>query len=94
MKDEKLEYFMLAVLAGVVAWWLVKGRGEASGVELMKTESAPNYNFNPQSGLNYAPLPQGGTLDINIANQGLGYLDAKYFPLFGFVGMAQGEVYH
>lgn len=46
--------------------------------------------WNP--GLGFQPSPQN--IDVNIGNQGFNYLTNKYIPLFGFVGMAQGETYH
>jgi hypothetical protein len=44
--------------------------------------------YNPGLGL------QPSNIDVNIANQGMNYLSNKYIPLFGFVGMAQGETLH
>lgn len=44
------------------------------------------YSQNPQ---NFTPQALGAQT-INIDNQGLSFLDNKYTPLFGFVGMAQG----
>jgi hypothetical protein len=35
----------------------------------------------------------GAPVNVNIANQGLNYLDQKVMPMFGFVGMAQGQNY-
>jgi hypothetical protein len=35
----------------------------------------------------------GSNADINLGPQGLGYLDNRYIPLFGFVGMATGDVW-
>jgi len=44
-----------------------------------------------QPGLGLQPSPN---INIDIGNQGLNYLSNKYIPLFGFVGMAQGETFH
>lgn len=35
----------------------------------------------------------GSNANVNLGPQGFGYLDNKYIPLFGFVGMAQGETW-
>lgn len=60
-----------------------------SGTEFIQnpTEAAYSPNLAPQS-------LSGGTINVNVANQGLQYLSNKYIPLFGFVGMAQGATYH
>lgn len=88
MENEYKTFVVLGILAALWLAYEAYKRSQAATpsqpVEVV-TNGAPNPQLSDfMSGPN-AP----SHLQINIANQGLSYLDNKYIPLFGFVGMAQ-----
>jgi hypothetical protein len=102
MNDKQFRNYAI-ITGGVIAIvWLWKNYGKQIGQQLGVTNApslpmdnpqlatyAANPNaYNPRV-LQVAPVQD----TINIQNQGFGFLDNKYIPLFGFVGMAQGAFY-
>lgn len=95
--DDK-NYARFALIAGGCAllYWLYQRKMNAENA--LQFPQAPQIPTDPMGDV-YAADPDGfnpqslGDVNINIANQGLGYLTNQYIPLFGFVGMAQGVYY-
>lgn len=87
----KVAFIVIGVL---FLFWLYKHRQyQNAAPEVTPPESASD----PET-LTYAANPNqfdpaSINANINIGNQGLGYLDNKYMPMFGFVGMANGVFY-
>ena len=100
MKKHDIVTPVIIIGIGIVAFLLLRRKNLNIQNTATAPETAPGNQFiNDPVESAYSPnlAPQvlgGGTIDVNIANQGLQYLSDKYIPLFGFVGMAQGETYH
>ncbi len=92
----KMHYgVLIIVIVGAVAFLIEKKvNPNGGGAQII---NAPNnvppdlatYAKNPQAF--YTPANQ--TVNVNVANQSMGYLNSSYIPLFGFVGMAQGRLF-
>lgn len=99
MNDKDFRNLILAVGAGALLWWLYQRNLAAQiGSTMAQAPAEPItaadpindvYGANPSA---YNPQSLG-TINVNISNQGLGFLANQYFPLFGFVGMAQGALF-
>lgn len=94
MNDKQFRNFALLIGGAGLLWWLSKRKSTSSNTIVTPDPHALSpeetmYVANPQQ---FLP-PSASDLNVNIANQGLGYLDNKYIPLFGFVGMAQGVTF-
>ena len=98
MNDRNYTKFAAVVGVGVLLWWLSKNNVPAlSGVA---DASPPLSGFDPMTQVfsNYPnawspPSLSDATIQVNIANQGLSTLSNQYIPLFGFVGIAQGQIW-
>lgn len=93
MNDKRFERFLAAVAALFIVWWLVHKRtSNSSGAY---SPSMP-YNVDPIDATYaanpgaFGPQTVNGNVDINV--RGYNTLNQNYLPLFGFVGMAQGQV--
>ncbi len=95
MKDRDFTKLMFIALAILFLWWLWRRRQAATVASTQP--QVPTTTANDPETIVAAngppPLQSVGDLNVNIANQGLGYLSTEYIPLFGFVGMAQGVYY-
>jgi hypothetical protein len=98
-KTDKIVDRSVAVIGIVLTLWLFYyGRKHDSTTGGQANNNAPVYGgggvASDPMAQDYMQSPgfaaQSPTYNVNIANQGLGYLDNKYLPLFGFVGMATG----
>lgn len=93
MNDKHFRNFAFAVGAAGLLYWLFR-RKQNQAVNTtpdVSTESPEQivYAANPSA---FLP-PSVSNINVNIANQGLGYLSNQYIPLFGFVGMANGVTF-
>ena len=97
MNDKQTRYFVLTCALALLLYWMSKPKMVAGNSTVIPASTDggfindPNLQaYNPGTGF------QSVSPDINISigNQGLNYLNNNYIPLFGFVGMAQGETYH
>jgi hypothetical protein len=95
MDDKQFERFLAVVAILFVAWWLFHRRARGTvapdGTPIIGVINDPElitYAANPAA---FGPQTVNGSVDINVSgNVGLA---SDYVPLFGFVGMAQGELY-
>jgi len=91
------EYTKLAFIALglLLLWWLWRRRQAAQAASTQAQAPTTTTGDPEQDVFTNGPAPIGslGDLNVNINNQGLGYLSNQYIPLFGFVGMAQGVAY-
>ena len=98
MNDKQTRQLIIVILLALLGWWAIKNKSAASNQTIVETgQTAPetaqtpmNQYFanNPQ-----LFLPQPAQIDVNIGNQGINYLSSATMPMFGFVGIAQGNVY-
>lgn len=100
MKDNDFSLLGLSAIV-VLVWFLLasRGRGARQPTLVPSTDGAlpvgwddpmnAVYNANPNA---YQPATPA-SLTLNIANQSAALLNQNYIPLFGFVGMAQGQMY-
>jgi hypothetical protein len=89
----------LLAIAGALAWYYIDTEDASqatasnpSGGALPVSWSEPMdsvFDANPAA---YQPAT-AASLTLNIPNQALSLLSDQYMPLFGFVGVAQGESY-
>jgi hypothetical protein len=97
MNDKDYTKLAFIALGLLLLWWLWQ-RKQAAAVQSTLPQAPTTTTSDPeQEVFQNGPPPiasvSNGTLDVDIANQGLGYLSNQYIPLFGFVGMAQGVAY-
>ena len=97
MADKQTKYFVLTTVVAVLIYFLSRPK---KVVDNIVTKAPDQYitdpvqaGYNPNNGFANTALTDPN-FNINIANQGLSYLDEKYIPLFGFVGIAQDRVLH
>jgi hypothetical protein len=102
MNDRDFTYLALFCVALVVIWEFAKA-GQTSGITAAQAPSEACGAF-PQSWCTpmndvyccnpaaYQP-PTTADLTINVANQTASELGQAYMPMFGFIGVAQGEMY-
>jgi len=93
MNDQAMDRLVVVVGILLALWLAVRYRGGTQTVAAPPGTLDPNLvdyvNARP-NGMAFAnPKP----IKINIGNQTANWLNASYMPLFGFVGMAQGETY-
>ena len=83
------------VAALIVLWYfahqkpVAQAPGEEAFPQAWDSPMVNVYNANPQA---YLP-PDDATLTITIGNQLPSMLSDQYIPLFGFVGIAQGQMF-
>jgi hypothetical protein len=98
MNDKEFAKVGFIALGLLLLWWLWM-RKQAAAVQATQAQAPTTTTSDPEQDVfangppPIASLGDGSTLNVNIANQGLGYLSSQYIPLFGFVGMAQGVSY-
>jgi len=96
MNDATFDRTITALTIVLGLYWFLAGRKNAplnpANIPLpTSTPLDPNMvNYMQQTGGNPPIAVSGPNMNINIANQGLGFLSNKYVPMFGFIGMAQG----
>ena len=99
MADKQTKYFVLTTVVAVLIYFLSRPKKVVDNANVDTTVPDQYINdpvlagYNPNSGFANTALTDPN-FNINIANQGLSYLDEKYIPLFGFVGIAQDRVLH
>lgn len=95
MNDKDYTKLAFIALGLLLLWWLWRRRQAGQTVSTQQQVPTTTTSDPQQEVFENGPAPIGslGTVDINIGNQGLGYLSNQYIPLFGFVGMAQGVAY-
>lgn len=84
---------IVAAFAMLFYWYVSRNKIAAGTAENGGTENTGNpmldvYSADPSRFS--IPQLQGTTVNVNVGNQGLAYLNEQYVPLFGFVGMAGG----
>ncbi len=99
MNDKQARAFIIAVVIALIAYWAMKNRPVQNatlieptaqgGTTVLPVDPMTQYfAANPQ-----LFVPQSQSIDITIGNQAINYLNNSVIPMFGFVGMAQGNVY-
>jgi len=98
MKNEDIITPITILIVGALLFLYIRKRNSISQINNGNVPGAitNNYINDPvlaayQPGLGLRASP---SINIDIGNQGLNYLSNKYIPMFGFVGMAQGETFH
>ncbi len=92
MNTEKIKQGAGAILIIGVAYFLIN-RGKTNTENTVVSPDANQnggYISDPVLAA-YNPNTAPQDININIANQGLNYLNSNYIPLFGFIGMMQGD---
>lgn len=100
MKDNHFALIGLLAIAGAVAWYYYD-QSTNTGALAPSAAASPLpvpwdtpmddvYAANPSA---YQPATPA-SLTLNIPNQALSLLSDQYTPIFGFVGVAQGEMYN
>lgn len=92
MNDKRFERFLAACAALFIVWWFVHKRtvSVAQQAPPMPYNMDPiDYTYASNPGA-FGPQTVNGSVDIDV--RGYNTLNQNYLPLFGFVGMAQGEV--
>lgn len=98
MRDNHFAVIALLAIAGGLAWYyidkseasdVVNPPGQAALPIPWDTPMSDVYDANPAA---YQPSTPA-SLTLNIPNQALSLLSDQYTPLFGFVGVAQGQMY-
>ena len=99
MDDKKFRAFIFIVLVLFLLWWLLH-RWNMRRMAQSEPDNGrlPVGTINDPELLTYAADPSAfgprtinGTVNIEVS--GYNGLNQNYMPLFGFVGMAQGELY-
>lgn len=97
MNDKQTRYFVLTCALAVLLYWMSKPKHDISNSANAPVDESSDFiqdpNLQAYSPSN-APQPMNPNISVNVANQGLSYLNNNYIPLFGFIGMAQGEYFH
>lgn len=94
MNDKNFARFMFVAATLLVFWWYWRKTHTPMPVAASNTPWTMDpelltYASNPAA---FGPSTVNGTVNINVS--GYNGLNQNYMPLFGFVGMAQGDVYH
>ena len=94
MDDKKFDR-VIAISALIIAvWWILQPKQPTTQIAPAVDMGIPSPELAAFSANPGAFMPQNlGSINVNIGNQGLGFLSNQYIPLFGFVGMAQGAFY-
>lgn len=95
MNDKEYTKLTFIALGLLLLWWLWRHKQNGSLISASPEVPTTTTSDPEQEIFSNGPPPIAsvGTIDVNIGNQGLGYLSNQYIPLFGFVGMAQGVAY-
>jgi len=97
MNDKTFSRFLLLITVLFLAWWFFHRKAvrsmtapDGSTVDYGQSASPEllTYAANPSK---FGPQTVNGS--VNISVNGYNGLNQNYMPLFGFVGMAQGETY-
>ena len=94
MNDKTFERFLFIVTGLFLLWWLWHRRQnqvaapDGTPVGTVTDPEIITYASNPAA---FGPSTVNGTVNIDVS--GYNGLNQNYMPLFGFVGMAQGELY-
>ncbi len=93
MNDQTFDRVVTAASIVLGLYWFLMGRKNAP-IQIVPPAPGltdPNLvNYMQQTGGNPPIQVAGANVNVNIANQGLQFLNSSMMPLFGFVGMAQG----
>lgn len=97
MTDKQFRAFVFIVLVLLFLWWLLHRHNQRTRAE-NQSAPLPVGSINDPELLTYAADPSAfgpRTINgsVNIEVNGYNGLNQNYMPLFGFVGMAQGEMY-
>lgn len=89
MNDRRFTHFIFAVMALLLLWWFVMRR------RAVPTPQQITMAYDPEI-ITYASDPgKFGPINVNVsADASINGLNPNYMPLFGFVGMAQGELWN
>ena len=94
MNDKQFDLFVIFAAIALFVWWLWEKHNSIPATQLPPSEGGPVQSLDwPMSGVSpeaYTP-PTIGKLSLNVQNPGFNMLSNQYIPMFGFVGMAQGE---
>lgn len=94
MSDKEFSLFAIFVAIAAFFWYIWEKHKSIPPAQLPASEGGPVQDLNwPMSGVpaeTFTP-PSLGSLTVNVPNSALNSLSNQYIPLFGFVGMAQGE---
>ncbi len=96
MDDKKFDRLVVITALILAVWWIMRPKAQAASqpVPPVDTGNIPAPELAAFSANPAAFMPQSlGNINVNVDNQGLGFLSNQYVPLFGFVGMAQGAFY-
>lgn len=99
MDDKKYRVFIFIVLVLFLMWWLLHRRNvrmqssnnqtnNAGHVGTINDPELLTYSADPNA---FGPRTINGSVNIEV--NGYNGLNQNLMPLFGFVGMAQGELY-
>lgn len=97
MNDKIFTRFLFVMIFLFVVWWLFLRKryrmmpqdvGTAYAGTGTTDPQIITYESNPGA---FGPQSVGNTVNINV--NGYNGINQNYMPLFGFVGMAQGELY-
>jgi hypothetical protein len=95
MTDKTFSRFLFIIAALFLAWYLWHRKNAAvvapDGTMIQSGSNDPMllaYAANPSR---FDPPTVNGMVNINV--NGAAGLNQNYMPLFGFVGMAQGEIF-
>lgn len=95
MESKEFTKWSAIALIGVLIYYLLKRKQNISSQTIVNNPDNNAPFIGDPNLASYLPSPgfqpQTTPININIGNQGLNYLNDNYIPLFGFVGVAQGE---
>ncbi|MGC8541039.1 MAG: hypothetical protein ACP5QA_10470 [Phycisphaerae bacterium] len=92
MNDKQFTFFAVVVALVFLALYLWKKHTTQAVTPSMggAFPENPNWPMESVSPETFSP-PTIGNLSLNVQNPGFNLLSNQYIPLFGFVGMAQGN---
>lgn len=91
MNKEETIKIAAIIATGIIVYLLLNKHPAIASQTEQPTDGFIN-NPNYQSYLpSTAFQPTSPDITVNVDNQGLNYLNDNYIPLFGFVGIAQGQ---
>ena len=96
MDDKKFDRLVVITALILAVWWIMQPKTQAASAPAAPVDlgGIPSPELAAFSANPAAFMPHSlGNINVNIGNQGLGFLSNQYVPLFGFVGMAQGAFY-
>lgn len=99
MKDHHFSLLALMAIAGAIGWYYLSGSHASNDAAQVAADAPLPVEWDTPMDDVYAANPSAyqpatpASLTLNIPNQALSLLSDQYTPLFGFVGVAQGEMY-